>query len=206
MPLEVTDPQFFSTPAEWSDWLRRNHDKASEVWVGYYRKASGVASMTWSESVDEALCWGWIDGICKKLDAIRYVHRFTPRRPKSIWSKINLAKVADLEAQGRMEAPGRAAFERRETKRSGLYSFEQDKPTQLSTARARALKSLRGASTFFAQQTPSYRRTAIFWVESAKQEMTRARRFDQLIAACKQEVLLRQVALGRKPQQAAKKK
>lgn len=205
MALEVHDPLFFETPAEWNDWLKLHHADHDEVWVGFYRKDSGIASMTWSQAVDEALCWGWIDGICKKLDAIRYVHRFTPRRPKSNWSNVNIAKVEMLTEQGRMRAPGLAAYARRQADQSGVYSFEQTKPAKLALVRRRQLKANRPVADFFARQTQSYQRTVIHWIEGAKQEATRERRFTQLVKACQAELLLKQFAPGRNPAAAKKK-
>jgi uncharacterized protein YdeI (YjbR/CyaY-like superfamily) len=192
MPLQISDPMFFESPAEWREWLREHHATSTEAWLGFYRKESGMPTMTWSDSVDEALCWGWIDGFLKKLDDIRFVRRFTPRRPKSVWSKVNLAKVDALIAAGRMQAPGLAVYERREEKRSGIYAFEQDKPRELDPTRAQALATTGRVFAFWKAQPPSYRRTVIYWVESAKRECTRELRFDHLLTACRQGIRLPQ--------------
>src|SRR5215467_2170313 len=120
---------FFSTPAKLRSWFGKNHGGATELWVGFFKKGSGTKSITWPESVDEALCVGWIDGIRKSLGAERYVIRFTPRKPGSVWSALNIARVQALEGEGRMLASGRKAFDARKENRSGIYSYEQRQPT-----------------------------------------------------------------------------
>lgn len=194
MPLEIREPLFFAEPSAWGDWLRRHHDTRTEAWVGFHRKGTGLASMTWSEAVDEALCWGWIDGICKRLNATSYVHRFTPRRPASVWSKVNIAKVEILREQNRMQPAGLAAFARRKPSRSGIYVFEQEQPIRFARGRSRELKHSPAAQQFFAAQTGYYRRMTTHWVESAKQEATKARRMTRLIEACAAGTLLTQFA------------
>mgnify|MGYP003677210048 CR=1 FL=1 len=183
MGLEVNDPQFFDQPADWGAWLGRWHDQRSEVWVGFHRKDSGLTSMSWSEAVDEALCWGWIDGICKKINPTSYVHRFTPRRPKSHWSLVNLAKVEQLTEQGRMQPSGLAACARRTPDRTGTASFEQTQPRQFNAVQRATFQTDGAAWRFFRQQAPSYQRMASHWVLTAKQAATRERRLAQLIHA-----------------------
>src|SRR5262245_32664032 len=122
----MADAVFFATPGEFRDWFEANHDKVDELLVGFYKRGSGKTSITWPESVDEALCYGWIDGVRRNRDEESYTIRFTPRRARSTWSKVNIAKVGELEREGRMREPGRRAFEARAGERSGVYSFEQE--------------------------------------------------------------------------------
>jgi uncharacterized protein YdeI (YjbR/CyaY-like superfamily) len=152
------------------------------LWVGFYKRDSGKPSLTWPESVDEALCVGWIDGIRKRIDDISYVIRFTPRRSRSAWSSVNLARVRALIEQGRMRPAGLEAFEARTENRTGRYSYEQ-RPADLPAPYARLLKKQRAAWRFFGAQTPSYRKAATWWIVSAKQETTRLKRLEKL-AAC----------------------
>lgn len=175
-------PAYFSTPAAFRRWLTRHHAREAELWVGYYKKGTGVPSITWPESVDEALCFGWIDGVRKTVDEARYMIRFTPRRPGSIWSNVNIAKIQALIAAGRMRPAGIAAFEARSAARSGVYSFERSDEARLETAEAAAFRRERAAWRFFEAQPPGYRRTALHWVTSAKLAETRARRLATLIA------------------------
>ena len=173
---------FFETPSEWRAWLAANHETAAEVEVGFRRKASGLPTMTWSEAVDEALCFGWIDGVRHSIDEISYRNRFTPRKPSSTWSKVNIAKVEALESAGRMTAAGRAAFERRTETNSGVYSFEQaERPESLPEPYAAALAADSRAQADFEGRAPYYRRAVVHWVTSAKREATRERRLAMLI-------------------------
>ncbi len=174
------NPKFFRTPAEFRRWLLTHHAKKTELWVGFHKKDSGKASLTWPESVDEALCVGWIDGIRKRLDDVSYVIRFTPRKSVSTWSAVNIKRVAELTATGRMQPAGLAAYQRRTEKRSGIYAYEQ-RPTELVEPYASMLKRNRQASEFFAAQPPSYRKVATWWVISAKQEATRQKRITTLV-------------------------
>ena len=174
-------PRFFRTPAAFSRWLEKNHDKETELWVGFYKKASGKPSITWPEAVDEALCWGWIDGIRKTVDAVAYTNRFTPRKPTSNWSEINTRRVGALIAEGRMREPGLRAFRARNAARSGVYSFEQKKTPRLDPALEKRFRAKRAAWAFFEAQPPGYRRVFTWWIVSAKQEATRLKRLDQLI-------------------------
>ena len=176
-------PIFFATPARFRQWLSKNHDRANVLWVGYYRKDSGRPSITWPESVDEALCFGWIDGIRKKVDHESYKVRFTPRRPKSIWSAVNIARVAILSAEGRMAPAGTAAFARRQENNSRKYSFENRKSAKLSDADEREFRRDRTAWEFFRVQPPGYRRLAAWWIISAKRPETRRARLQRLITA-----------------------
>jgi len=173
--------RFFETPAAWRAWLEANHATETEVEVGFRRKASGLPTMTWSQAVDEALCYGWIDGVRHSIDEISYRNRFTPRKPRSTWSNVNIAKVQALEAAGRMTAAGRAAFERRSEERSGIYSFEGERGDALPEPYAGVLAADAAASAYFAARPRSYRRAAVHWVTSAKREATRERRLAQLV-------------------------
>jgi uncharacterized protein YdeI (YjbR/CyaY-like superfamily) len=176
------EPTFFATQKDFRKWLEKNHSKVGELLVGFWKVGSGKPSMTWSESVDQALCFGWIDGIRKKLDDEAYTIRFTPRRPKSIWSKINIEKVERLKSEGLMTAAGLAAYEKKEDHRSVVYAYE-NRPKEFSAEYEKRFRKNRGAWKFFEQQPAGYRRLMIFWVMSAKQEGTRESRLEKLIAA-----------------------
>ncbi len=173
-------PKFFSTPAEFREWLEKNHDQASELMIGFHKKASGKKSITYQEALDEALCFGWIDGVRKKLNETSFVQRFTPRKPKSIWSNINVNHVERLKKEGRMQAPGLAAFERRDPKRTGIYSFEND-PAKLAPDYEKKFRQNKKAWKFFEEQPPYYKRLMIFRTMAGKKEETRLRRLNQLI-------------------------
>jgi uncharacterized protein YdeI (YjbR/CyaY-like superfamily) len=173
---------FFPTPSAWRTWLATHHAKREELWVGFYKRDSGRPSITWPQSVDEALCYGWIDGIRRSLDVIRYVIRFTPRRPGSTWSAINIRRVAELKRQRRMRAAGLRAFERRIIDTSYAYSYEQRKTAKLTAADERAFKANTKAWRYFLAQPPWYRRTSCWYVISAKREETRRRRLAELVA------------------------
>jgi uncharacterized protein YdeI (YjbR/CyaY-like superfamily) len=174
-------PTFFATPLEFRSWLLDNHESASELWVGFYKKTSGRASITWPESVDEALCFGWIDGIRKSLGPDSYVIRFTPRKPGSTWSKVNVARAEALARSGRMQPAGARAFAARNAKKSGIYSFEQRESPKLRPAELMQFRANERAWRFFQSQPPGYRKTALWWVVSAKRPETRARRLGILI-------------------------
>jgi uncharacterized protein YdeI (YjbR/CyaY-like superfamily) len=175
------EPRFFASPAEFRAWLEANHAKSAELVVGFYKKGSGKPSMTWSESVDEALCFGWIDGVRRSIDAERYTIRFTPRKPVSIWSNVNIAKVEMLLREGRMRPAGLVAWERRDPERSGVYAFERATPAEFDPESLRRFKHAREAWTFFQKQPPGYRRLATHYVTSAKRPETRERRLSMLI-------------------------
>ena len=176
-------PTFFATLAAFRAWLKKHHKTADELWVGYYRKDCGKPSITWQESVDEALCFGWIDGIRKKVSDVAYTNRFTPRRAGSNWSAINIAKVEELTKKERMQAAGLAAFAQRTEAKSRTYSYERVS-VALAAPLARRLKANKKAWTFFQVQPPYYRKIMTGWVNGAKQEETRLRRLDKLVDAC----------------------
>jgi uncharacterized protein YdeI (YjbR/CyaY-like superfamily) len=182
MPKATVKPTFFATPAAFRAWLERHHETAKELLVGFYKTNSGKPSITWPQSVDEALCFGWIDGVRKSLGAEAYTIRFTPRKPRSIWSAINVDKVAQLKKLGKMRPAGLRAFSLRTEERTGVYSFERNRAAELTPEQGRALSKNRKAAAFFEAQAPWYRRAAIHWVISAKREETRERRLQQLIA------------------------
>jgi uncharacterized protein YdeI (YjbR/CyaY-like superfamily) len=174
-------PRFFPTPADFRAWLEANHETETELLVGFHKKGSGKPSITWPESVDEALCFGWIDGVRRNAGETAYTIRFTPRRPTSIWSAINVAKVKGLAKRGRMRPAGERAFAARTPERTAVYSFERDRAARLSKEQERRLRANRKAAAFFDSQPPGYRKTATHWVVSAKQPLTRDRRLAQLI-------------------------
>ena len=178
----MSDPRFFASPAEFRAWLEENHATAEELVVGFHKKSTGRPTMTWTESVREALCFGWIDGIRRSLGEEGYTIRFTPRRPRSIWSDRNVRHVQELIAEGRMRPAGLAAYEARSPERTGIYSFEQRHSARLEPEQEERFRADPTAWDFFQEQPPSYRKTATFWVVSAKREETRARRLEQLIA------------------------
>ena len=178
---EPTDVAFFARPEDFRAWLEDHHDRARELWVGFHRKGSGRASITWPEAVDEALCFGWIDGVRKRLDETSYTNRFTPRKPGSTWSAVNLRRVEDLAAAGRMRPAGLAALAARPADRTGTYSYERES-ARLDAASERRFRGEPQAWGFFQAQPPGYRRTATWWVVSAKREETRQRRLGELIA------------------------
>ena len=177
-------PKFFPSPSAWHAWLEEHHEKHQELWVGFHKVGSGKPSITWPEAVDGALCFGWIDGVRKSLDETSYVIRFTPRRAKSIWSAINIKRVAELNALGLMRPKGVQAFERRTGKRSAIYAYEQRKGAKLSGAYERQFRANKKARRFFRAQPPWYQRTASWWVISAKREETRLKRLATLIDDC----------------------
>ena len=171
---------FFEKPSDLREWFETHHATANELWVGYYKKSAGRSGITWSESVDEALCFGWIDGIRKSVDPISYTNRFTPRRRRSTWSAVNIKRVQELAERGLMRPAGLEAFQAREENRSEIYSYEQRGP-ELDGPYAQRLKKNTAAWDFFRAQSPSYRKTASWWVVSAKKEETRLKRLEKLI-------------------------
>lgn len=173
-------PRFFATPADWRAWLAEHHATESELLVGFYKVDSGKASITWKESVDEALSFGWIDGVRKRLDDESYTIRFTPRKARSIWSAINIRRAQELIEEGRMAPAGLAAFEARDESRMNRYSFE-NAPQELSPEFEKRFRAKKKAWAFFEAQPPGYRRVAIWLVVSAKKEETRERRLATLI-------------------------
>ena len=185
-PARSDEVKFFRTPADLRRWFEKNHDRFLQLWVGFYKKDSGRPSVTWQESVDEALCVGWIDGIRKRIDKESYKIRFTPRRHTSIWSAVNIARVAALKKEGRMQRAGLEAFSRKRENKSGIYAYEQRGDTLPEPYNA-ALASHSRAAAFFAAQPPSYRKLITWWIVSAKKEETRQMRLDKLIAASNEE-------------------
>ena len=180
------EPVFFATPERFRAWLRAHHARETELLVGFYKKDSGKPSMTWPESVAEALCVGWIDGVRRSRDRESYTIRFTPRTPKSTWSAVNVALAEQLIADGRMQPAGLSAFERRTDAATAIYAYEQRKTAELTPAQARRVRANRAAATYFAAQPPGYRHLVAWWINSAKQEATRERRLERLIACSAQ--------------------
>lgn len=174
-------PIFFSSPSEWRAWLEKHHADVQELWVGFHKRDSGRPSITWPESVDGALCFGWIDGVRKSIDETSYKIRFTPRRPRSVWSAINIRRVAELSKLGLMHSAGVAAFEKRGDDRSAIYAYEQRKTATLPAPFEKKFRAHPGAWKFFQSQPPWYRRTSTYWVISAKKEETRLKRLAILI-------------------------
>jgi len=177
-------PRFFATPAAFRKWLSAKAASHAELLVGFRKVGSGQASMTWPESVDEALCVGWIDGVRKRIDDESYTIRFTPRKPTSIWSAINIAKVQKLRADGRMTPAGEQAFARRTDAKSGVYSHEQAATAELSAAESREFKRDKRAWAFFEGTPPSYRKVVLHWITKARKPETRAARLAKLREAC----------------------
>lgn len=175
-------PTFFATPADLRRWFAQHHATARELHVGFYKKDSGQPSITWPESVDEALCVGWIDGVRRRIDERAYTIRFTPRKTTSIWSAVNIARVAVLTAEDRMQPSGLAAFEARQEKRSNIYAYEQPHGHSLDAPHETLFKAHPAAWEFFQRQPPGYRKLAVWRVVSAKQEPTRLKRLEKLIA------------------------
>ncbi len=175
-------PTFFATAGELREWLERNHATAAELFVGFYRRGSGKPSITWQELVDEELCFGWIDGIRQGIDEVSYTNRITPRKPRSTWSAVNIARAQELIRLGRMHPAGLKAFERRTDERSAIYSYEQRKSARLERGAERSFRANQKAWTFFQAQAPGYRQAATWWVISAKREETRKKRLATLIA------------------------
>jgi uncharacterized protein YdeI (YjbR/CyaY-like superfamily) len=174
--------RFFRRPADLRAWFERHHATSTELWVGFHKRETGKPSVTWSESVDEALCVGWIDGIRKRIDAASYKIRFTPRKPTSVWSQINMNKVAALTRQGRMRPAGLKAHEARRPNKVGIYSYE-NRSTELDEPYRGLVKKDAAAWKFFEAQPPGYRKVITWWIHSAKKEDTRLARVEKLIAA-----------------------
>jgi uncharacterized protein YdeI (YjbR/CyaY-like superfamily) len=187
LPARRTDEDevvFFESPAAFRRWLRRHHASATVLWVGFRKRATGLPTLTWPQSVDEALCFGWIDGVRKSIDETSYKIRFSPRRPGSVWSRINVARVGELVRLGLMQPAGQAAFERRIEAKSGVYSYEQRHTAELSPEYLGKLRANRKAAAFLEARPPFYRQGVARWVMSAKREETRERRLAQLIEDC----------------------
>jgi len=188
-------PAFFKNQKELRKWFENNHHKGKEIWIGFYKKDSGKANFTWSQSVDQALCFGWIDGIRKSIDEVSYMIRFTPRNPKSNWSAVNIKKINELTKLNLMHPAGIEAFKKREEKRSEIYSFEQNK-VKLNKKYELKFKSNKNAWKFFQSLPPSTKKPSIWWVMSAKKEETRLRRLDILINSSEEEQKIPPLRLG----------
>jgi uncharacterized protein YdeI (YjbR/CyaY-like superfamily) len=174
-------PKFFATLADWRAWLEKHHTDTEELWVGFFKRDSGRPSITWPESVDGALCFGWIDGVRHGIEEISYKIRFTPRKPKSTWSAINIKRVKELTRLNLVHPAGLAAFEKRDRDRSAIYSYEQRKTADLPPACEKQFRANRKAWTYFQSQPPWYQRTSTYWVISAKKEETKLKRLKTLI-------------------------
>ncbi|MEQ8478451.1 YdeI/OmpD-associated family protein [Fulvivirga sp.] len=179
-------PTFFPTPADFRKWLAKNHDKETELLVGFYKVSSGKPSITWPESVDQALCFGWIDGIRRSVDEESYSVRFTPRRPDSIWSAVNVNKVKALTKQGLMMPAGIKAYGYLKKDKSKVYSFEKE-AQELPSEYKKLFKANKKAWEFFKNLAPSYYKTSVHWIVSAKQEKTRLSRLEKIIAASEKD-------------------
>ncbi len=176
----MAEPQYFATPAALRAWFKKNHAKAAELLLGYWKVDSGQPSVTWPQSVDEALCVGWIDGVRKRIDDERYTIRFTPRRPGSVWSRVNVKRVPELVAEGRMQPAGLAVFEARRADQQEGYTFA-NRAEHLPEALDKRFRTEAEAWAYFERQPPGYKRMAIYWVTSAKQEATQLKRLATLI-------------------------
>jgi uncharacterized protein YdeI (YjbR/CyaY-like superfamily) len=185
MKSKANSPIFFAGSDDFRGWLEKHHQAITEQWVGFHRKSSGRVSITWPEAVDEALCFGWIDGLRKTIDTGSYKIRFTPRRPSSIWSAITIARMTELILEGRVRLAGMTAFQKRTPAKSHVYSYENRKTAILSSAATKLFRTESAAWKFFQQQSKSYRQTAIWWVVSAKRPQTRENRLQRLIASSK---------------------
>ena len=192
------EPTFFPNCEDFRIWLSNNHDKESEIWVGYFKKSTNIESITWPESVDQALCFGWIDGIRKRIDEQSYMIRFTPRKPTSNWSAVNIAKVAELTNEGLMQLSGIAAIEKQTQKKSEVYSYEQ-KQIELSPDYKKVFKANAQAWKYYIEKlAQSARKQSTWWVMSAKQEETRQRRLKILIDCSERQQKIPQLNTIRK--------
>src|SRR5438093_10418748 len=176
----IDEVRIFGGPSEFREWLEEHHNSESELWVGYYKRGVAKSSITYPESVEQALCYGWIDGIGYRINDEVHANRFTPRKRRSNWSAVNLAKVAELEKAGLMHPAGRKAFEERDQRRDAPYSYE-NRPHDLPPDAAARMQANAEAWRYWQAQTASYRRAATWWIVSAKQEATRQRRLETLI-------------------------
>jgi len=181
------NPLFFARPLEFHDWLEKNRDKAQEIWVGFHKKSSGKPSITWAESVDEALCFGWIDSLRRSVNDTSYANRFTPRKARSTWSAVNIRRAKELISLGHMQPAGIKAFEQRSNERSAIYSYEQRQSAKLSGAFEKQFRANEKAWKFFRAQAPWYQKVAAFWVVSAKKDDTRLKRLSKLIEDSEKE-------------------
>ena len=191
-------PQFFPTPAEFRAWFEAHHDKFQELFVGFHKKSSGKPSITWPESVQVALCFGWIDGVRKSIDETSYMIRFTPRKPTSTWSAININFVRELTKKRLMHPAGLKAFAARNSKKSAIYSYEQFKNAQFTREQAKQFRANKAAWEFFRSQPPWYQRVTTYWVISAKKEETKLRRLSLLIENSQNRRSIRQLTPTKK--------
>jgi len=180
--MASNDPIFFASPPRFRAWLKKNHARCREQWIGFHRKNSGRPSITWPESVDQALCFGWIDGLRKSIDEDSYKIRFTPRRSESIWSAVNIRRFEELKRNGKVHRSGVNAYAKRRANRSGIYSYENRKSAVLSRTAEQRFKSNSKAWKWFNLQPPGYRQTVIWWVMRAKRGETQQKRLGILIA------------------------
>lgn len=187
----MTTPLFFETAASFRHWLALNASTAVELNVGFHKTRSARPSMTWPESVDQALCFGWIDGVRRRIDDASYQIRFTPRKTSSIWSAVNIANFHDLESRGQMTPAGVSAFGHRKSEKSAVYAYEQDTTAELTAAETDAFKREKAAWTYFENCPPGYKKVLLHWVTTAKRSETRASRLATLVEACLQEKRLR---------------
>ncbi|MEV4707950.1 YdeI/OmpD-associated family protein [Actinoplanes sp. NPDC049316] len=176
------EPVFFASEADLRTWFEKHHADEPELLVGYYKKHTGRPTVQHTEAIAQALCFGWIDSIARRIDEDRYHVRFTPRRPGSVWSAVNVAKIAELTAAGLMHPAGLEAFEKRKPDKVATYSYEQPADAVLDDGQLARFRREEKAWQWFTEQSPSYRRAAAHWVVSAKRAETRERRFAQLIA------------------------
>ncbi len=197
MPITPHHIRYFPSPAAFRKWLTANHAKADELWVGFHKKHTDKPSLTWPESVDQALCFGWIDGQRRRIDDDRYTIRFTPRRKGSIWSAVNVKRIKELSKEGLVEPAGMVAFEARKENKTAIYSYEK-RPEVLPAPFEKTFRRNRKAWDYFEKQPPSYRRAVINWVVSAKREATRERRLAQLIADCAAGEWIKQMRWGKR--------
>jgi uncharacterized protein YdeI (YjbR/CyaY-like superfamily) len=174
-------PKFFSSPSALRTWFEEHHNQSQELWVGFCKKNSGKPSITWPEAVDAALCFGWIDGVRKSIDDVRYTIRFTPRKPRSTWSAVNIKRAHELTKMGLMQPAGLQAFQKRQDEKSAIYSYEQRGSAKLTEEYEQRLRANKKAWNFFQAQAPWYQRGASWWVVSAKREDTRVKRLATLI-------------------------
>ena len=201
--MATTEPIFFATPEAFRKWLAKHHGTHTELLVGLHKVGSGRPSVSWPESVDEALCVGWIDGVRRRIDEHSYSIRFTPRRATSVWSAINIARVQDLSSQGRMLPAGLKAFEARQERKSGIYAYEQ-RPVDLPPEYEKLFKKHKAAWKFYQGMPPWYRKTTCWLVISAKTEATRLKRLNQLIDDCANSRTVAQLKWKDKPKEAPK--
>jgi uncharacterized protein YdeI (YjbR/CyaY-like superfamily) len=171
---------FFKTSADFGKWLKKYHSVEKELWVGFYKKTSGKKSITYPESLDQAISYGWIDGLKKSIDEISYMQRFTPRKPSSIWSKVNLNRIEELKKLGLVHPAGLKIYEARDKNKIEKYSFEREK-SEFDESLLKIFRDNTKAWDFFSAQPPSYRKVAVFWVSSAKKDETRVKRLTALI-------------------------